>query len=323
MTRRSSIVIRVLKWWNTPEWIRQTPGGSGRWGECRFTLEPVADPDYVVLLNHVAGPVSVTVDSERFWVVLQEPPDPSYRWLWKASRRFARVYAPGGEAAFPAHVPHHGMLQWWVRKSFDELAVEPAPEKPRTLSWITSNVSALPGHRRRLRFLHRIRGRVDFDLFGRGFAPIADKWDGLAPYRYSLAVENLSAPHYWTEKVADCFLAWSMPIYYGATNLADYFPAESFVWLDIQDRHAPARLAEILRSGLAERHREAIAEARRRVLHEHQFFPRMAAEIERHAHAAGPPTPRQIELTRVRDETSTYLRRPWRRVWHALRGPLV
>ena len=31
---------------------------------------------------------------------------------------------------------------------------------------------------------------MPFDLFGRGFHPIADKWDGIAPYRYSIAFEN-------------------------------------------------------------------------------------------------------------------------------------
>jgi hypothetical protein len=299
----------------------QTPGGKGRWGACRFTLDPVPDPDYVVLTNHVAESVTVDVDPRRLWAVLQEPPDPAYAWLWRASRRFARVYAPGA-AAFPGHVPHQGMLEWWVRKSFDELAAHSPPEKSRALSWVVSDTRVLPGHRRRLRFLRRIRGRVELDLYGRGFARLADKWDGLAPYRYSLAVENLSAPHYWTEKVADCFLAWTMPIYYGAPNLADYFPAESFVWLDIEDRRAPERLAEIVRSDRAERSRDAIAEARRRVLHEHQFFPNMAAEIERHHQTSERAEPQRIELTRVHDETWTYLMKPWRRAWRALRWPL-
>src|SRR5687768_17715451 len=52
-------------------------------------------------------------------------------------------------------------------------------------------------------------------------------------YRYSLAIENFSGPYYWTEKVIDCYLSWTMPLYFGCTNLADYFPAESFVQIDI------------------------------------------------------------------------------------------
>ncbi|MGH7338426.1 MAG: glycosyltransferase family 10 domain-containing protein, partial [Myxococcota bacterium] len=280
------------------------------------------EPDYWVITNHVAAPAAATVDPRRVWNVNQEPPDPAYGWLMRASRGFARVYAPGAREAFPGHVPHHGMLQWHVNRSFDELTSCAPPEKSRPLSWVTSDRRHLPGHRRRLRFLGRIRGQIEFDLFGRGFTPLADKWDGLAPYRYSLAIENRSSPHYWTEKVADCFLAWTMPVYYGATNLADYFPPESYVWLDIDDRHAPARLAEIVRSDRAERAFDALAEARRRVLFEHQFFPRMAGEIERDAASSAPPAPRRVELAAVRDETSRYVARPWRKLWQALRWPL-
>jgi hypothetical protein len=71
------------------------------------------------------------------------------------------------------------------------------------------------------------------DLFGRAARPIDDKWDGLAPYHFSLAIENTVATDYWTEKVADCFLSWTCPIYNGAPNLADFFPRDSFIQIDI------------------------------------------------------------------------------------------
>lgn len=317
------IRVRVLKWWNDPDWIRQTPGGLGHWGACQFTHDEISDPDYVVLTNHMIEPVELRIDPQRVWAVLQEPPDPAFRWLWRCSRGFARVYAPGGRSEFPGHRPHHGMLQWWVGKSYDELVAATPPDKTRDLSWITSGRLDFAGHFDRMRFLRRIRDRVELDLYGRHFERIADKWEGLAPYRYSLAVENCSAPHYWTEKVADCFLAWTMPIYYGAPNLADYFPAESFVWLDIRDRRAPQRLAEIVASDLAERHRDAIAEARRRVLDEHQFFPRMALEIEQHTREAPGPSPVRLQLEAARDETQQHLRRPWRRAWRFARHTLA
>jgi hypothetical protein len=166
---------------------------------------------------------------------------------------------------------------------------------------------------------------VKFDLFGRGFQPVADKWDGLAPYRYSIAVENHSGPDYWTEKIVDCFLAGTMPIYFGATNIADYFPADSFVWLDIDDPNAPRRVAEIVRSDLAERHREAVAEARRRVLEEHNFFPRFAKLIDEDRRTAPSPAAERITLPRVPDLTEYYhkhtpLQRLWLGVLRRMRG---
>ena len=47
-------------------------------------------------------------------------------------------------------------------------------------------------------------------------------------------MENAVIPDYWTEKIADCFLAWTLPIYYGCPNLEDYFPEKSFIRIDIE-----------------------------------------------------------------------------------------
>ena len=146
-----------------------------------------------------------------------------------------------------------------------------------------------------------------FDLFGRGFKPIADKWDGLAPYRYAIAVENHSCPNYWTEKIADCFLAGAMPIYHGATNLEAFFPRNSFIKIDITLPDAPRRVAEIVASDLAENNRDSIAEARRRVLNEHNLFPRLASLIAQDADAFPARAARRTTLSAIPDESVYYL----------------
>jgi len=50
-----------------------------------------------------------------------------------------------------------------------------------------------------------------------------------------VAVENSGHDHYWTEKVADCFLAGTVPIYRGAPNIRAYFPAEAMIVIDTLD----------------------------------------------------------------------------------------
>ena len=70
-----------------------------------------------------------------------------------------------------------------------------------------------------------------------GFKSIEDKWAGLAPYKYSLAIENAVTPDYWSEKIADCFLTWTLPIYYGCLNLEDYFPKQSFIRIPFKPKH--------------------------------------------------------------------------------------
>ncbi|MBK9590965.1 MAG: hypothetical protein IPO32_05465 [Crocinitomicaceae bacterium] len=76
----------------------------------------------------------------------------------------------------------------------------------------------------RLEFIDYLKeNSFDFDLFGRGFNPIEGKLEGLAEFKYSIAIENYSGPDYWTEKIQDAYLSWCMPIYYGCPNLEKYF----------------------------------------------------------------------------------------------------
>lgn len=58
---------------------------------------------------------------------------------------------------------------------------------------------------------------------------------GARPYKYHVVIENSSEPFYWTEKIGDCFMAETYPLYYGCTRLEEYFPAGSFTPIDICD----------------------------------------------------------------------------------------
>lgn len=123
---------------------------------------------------------------------------------------------------------------------------------------------------------------MEFELYGCGFRYIEDKWDGLAPYRYSLAVENFSNSYYWSEKLADCFLAWTMPIYYGCTQISRYFPRESMVCIDINDPQAIEKIKDTVASDRWHQNIDAIEHARNLVLDFYQLFPFVVREIRRY-----------------------------------------
>jgi hypothetical protein len=171
------------------------------------------------------------------------------------------------------------------------------PDKTRGVSWVSSNLALLPGHRKRnaLREFLMRENPDSVDIFGRGVRYIEDKWDALAPYRYSLAIENSYSKDYWTEKVADCFLSWTLPLYDGCLNLEDYFEPQSFIRIDASDHAATLRrIEELDRSGEWERRMPAIAESRRRVLHEYQLFPALARAIRTYGTAS-----REREAVRI------------------------
>jgi hypothetical protein len=260
------ITVRIIDDWKDVDFMRQSPGGAGQWGRFTFTRKPFGRCDYTVILNRVPEDTSVICPFEHVWVVFWEPPVPELSRLPSGVEGFTRVYTQDPNLRSTPFVQSHPALPWFVARGYDYLATCPPPTKELGLSWITSNKSLFYGHRRRMRFLNRIYGRIPFDLFGAGFRPIADKWDALAPYRYSIAVENHIGPFYWSEKLADCFLAWTMPIYCGCTNITDYFPAEALVQIDISDKDSAEKIKEAIASDLWQKNRDAIAYARDLVL---------------------------------------------------------
>jgi hypothetical protein len=197
-------------------------------------------------------------------------------WMSEGHEAFERVYTNYSPSTDPKYITSQPALPWHVNRTFDELNTCTRPEKKRPLSWVVGNSRELPGHMKRYAFLNSIQSekRLDIDLFGRAVRYIEDKWDGLADYRYSIAAENTVCPDYWTEKIADCFLSWTIPFYYGCTNIEGYFPADSFIRIDIEK---PQETIETINRELLannwERRLPALEEARHRVLYEYQIFP--------------------------------------------------
>ncbi len=275
-------LVKVIKNWDVPDLLRQTPGHKGVWGDIQFTVDDTRDCDYTIVLNYSSREVSVHCPSDHVWVLMQEPPNEYFRFMHKADDFYGRVFTQDVSLTGPRYVMSHPAVPWHLDRDYDYLTSCSVPDKTKHLSWVTSDKCLFDGHRARMRFLDRILPQVEFDLFGRGFGPLDDKWDGLAPYRYSLAIENYQCPHYWTEKLADCYLSWSMPIYYGCPNITDYFPPESLVLIDIDDPEVGKQIQSIAASDLWKKRRDAVAHARRLVLDRYQFFPHVSSLISQY-----------------------------------------
>lgn len=300
----SPTTVRIIKNWDYPDLMQQSPGGRGIWNGIRFVEGGDANADYVVVLNQPAETTEITAAPDRVWAIIQEPPSRYHRYLHRGQEAFARIYTsdPNLPPTSPRYRASQPALAWHAGLGFDELdAMREVPEKSRDVSWITSTLAFLPGHKVRLGMLQKVRSSGIVDVFGRGLNPIPRKWEGLAPYRYSIAFENHAGPDYWSEKIADCFLAGAMPIYVGCTNLEDYFPAGSFVRIDPWGDDPVGAVRDIIESDLAERNRALVLEARRRVLHEHQLFAFVAGQIAAN-HA--PPEPEKRMTLQVRGITN-------------------
>ena len=278
------ITVLVLKDYDWPL-IRQTPGISGIWDGVQFVERATTRCDYTIILNAVAAAERVICPPEHIWAVMQEPPTGFRKGTHRGAHYYHRIYTQDPSLSGPRYIHSHPALPWHVNKTYDELRLCPMPEKRYALSCITSNTTVLEGQRERLHFIRKVGQRLDFDLFGRGFRPIDDKWDGLAAYRYSLVIENFQNPYYWTEKLADSFLAWTMPLYIGCTDVHRAFPAEAVICLDMYDPHVIEKIRSIVSSDAWRKNLDAIAAARDLVLERYQLFPFLVNEIRRHEHS--------------------------------------
>ena len=96
--------------------------------------------------------------------------------------------------------------------------------KSKQLSLIASAKRVYEGHRLRHATVDWVReNNIEADILGRGYKPFTMKSDGLAPYRYSIVIENVRERSFFTEKLIDCLLCDTVPIYWGAPDIGDYF----------------------------------------------------------------------------------------------------
>jgi hypothetical protein len=274
-------LVRIVKNWDWPDPMRQTPACNGVWNGINFTIEPVEECDYLVMLNNcMEEEIKIICPRENIWALMQEPYMKGHSdWMVEGHENFSKVLTHHLPSDNPKYAVSHPAVCWHVNRTFDQLVSSEIPTKSKTISWIAGEAKDLPGHIKRWDLLNRIRqeNTLDIDLFGRAVRYIEDKWDGLSPYKYSLAIENSSSPDYWTEKISDCFLAWTIPIYYGCTNLEDYFPQESFIRINIdRPEESVQRIKSIIKNDDWEKRMPAIEKARKLVLDKYQLFPHLS-----------------------------------------------
>ena len=133
----------------------------------------------------------------------------------------------------------YGMgVSYHVKKENFNFTISPENYKYKTknISMICSHLETFPMHqvRKKLAFYCKEHGLADtFGQFAGG--PIVDMELPVEHYRYSIAVENGIEPFYFTEKIMNCFVAQTIPIYLGATEIGQFFNADGIIQIGIED----------------------------------------------------------------------------------------
>lgn len=277
-------------------WRRQLPDKAASFGRCDFTFDPDAGQyDWLVVYDELPPQgEALACARDHTLLVTAEP---------SSIKVYGSAYLKQFGAVLTSHEPwamkHREIIRrmpclfWFygrpttgsgTTKTYDMLRSETLAEKDLLISAACSNKRmGHTLHKARYDFVQAVKQAIpELGVFGHGMKEMNDKAESLDRYRYHLALENHWAPHHITEKLTDAYLGGALPFYFGAPNAADYFPEDSFIPIDTRK---PAESIAIIQQAIAnnefEKRQSALAEAKRRVLDEHNLFVVLANEIER------------------------------------------
>jgi len=203
-------------WYNSPknfEWIRELNG------------------DHIVLTDHELLNVGRYNHEKKYAWLIESPlvTNNSYNFVKNNSHLFSKIFTFDKEILDAKNnsvlTPIGGC---WILEEDRKIH-----NKNKSISIISSNKKYLDGHNLRHEIIKIIEG---IDIFGGGYNPIDNKIKGLRDYKFSICVENCKKDYYFTEKIIDCFITGTIPIYWGCPSIGDFFDMNGIItFKDIND----------------------------------------------------------------------------------------
>lgn len=268
--------------------LRQTPQGNGIFnnGEYKFYInEDIENPDFLVVRGKALKETSSFHVAHANTLLLTSEPYSVLSYPLSYCKQFGVVCSCQEEIKLPNTIYTPAMLPWFVGIEFSqdknhvslnyEDILKSHPRKTKLLSVITSDKAFTQGHIDRLNFVEKLQNHYgdQIDVFGRGHHDFADKWDVLSPYKYHIAIENSSSKHYWTEKLSDCYLTNTYPLYYGCTNIKDYFPENALTTLDIRNfDQAVKKIDEVIEKETFDKRQTELLRCKKLVMDDYNMF---------------------------------------------------
>jgi len=111
--------------------------------------------------------------------------------------------------------------------------------KTKLVSMVASAKKLTKGHLLRHEYAEKFLNKLDLfggalgsKRIGEGNSPWPDKSETINDYMFQVVLENDSYSTYFTEKVTDCFATGTIPIYWGAPDIDDYFNIDGIIILN-------------------------------------------------------------------------------------------
>ncbi len=114
----------------------------------------------------------------------------------------------------------------WVDKNSEAMIYK----KSLLVSMIASKKNICNGHDYR----QKIADNFPYaeHLYGFGRKEVSRKVEALKEYMFSVCMENSVYETYYTEKILDCFLTGTIPVYWGDKSICKIFNDKGILWLE-------------------------------------------------------------------------------------------
>lgn len=272
---------KVKVTWPPEVWdiAKYSPNGDCIWGDFEFFLnKEIDDPDYWIVCGNTCFDIeSALIKKNNVLLVGQENKD-VFVYPEFFLEQFKYVYAfrdDVNHVNFKKDIP---ILPWFVSRNFDELLSLEKLDKTKKMSLLTSNKKSSINHIKRLNFVKQISKYFgsEIDIYGEGFSYyVNDKSETLDPYMFTLALETVSLTEYFSEKLADSYLSLCYPIYYGCSNINNYFNENSYSLIDINNVDQSIKVIKSILDddNFYNERFKYIVEAKNKYLQEYSIFP--------------------------------------------------
>lgn len=274
--------MKIVKLTFNYDWpiFRQTPNFSQIWGDYKFVIDDnLKECDFwIVFSDYKLKEETVKCNPKNVIFIPGECYSVSPKFAQKFLDQFGLIITVQRELKHKNIIFSHNANPWFIGKSFDELNSLVTPEKSKLISVISSDKEITVGHKKRREFVQRLKLYFGekIDVFGRGIYDFEDKWDVLANYKYSIAIENDFCEDWVTEKFFDCLYAHTLPLYYGCPNLESIVDKGSFIRIDIDDFEVSVKIIEeAIKNDEFEKRIEIIRNESKKSLCRDNFFPFM------------------------------------------------
>lgn len=208
-----------MSWYNVPRYIRWVRGSNHRKPIRFFTDRMLGQVDnYAAEFNVALLIEPVGFDETGYNLCLDKLA--KFDHVLTYDRSFLQRLGPKG-----LFYPIGGC---WLRPEDRKLW-----HKDGMVSIIASEKRQTHGHQ--LRHAAIERWPSVFDVFGRAYNPVDFKVKALSRFMYSVAIENCQTDDLFTEKIIDCFLTGTVPIYWGTHKLGDYFNLDGVIQFETLD----------------------------------------------------------------------------------------